>query len=165
MGPTCSIAFENEPAEAGQMQQPPRPLTATFLAGAELARSIVQGLGIAVAVLGVYYVAMRQGEPVAMGRTLVFATLVLSNIFLTLVNRSFTQSVFRTLRVPNRVLWLMLGLTLALLLVTLVVPTARQLFGFAPVSAVALGWCALAALVGVGWVEAYKIVLANRTKV
>ena len=165
MGPTCSIAFENEPAEVGQMQQPPRPLTATFLAGAELARSIVQGLGIAVAVLGVYYVSMRQGEPVAVGRTLVFATLVLSNIFLTLVNRSFTQSVFRTLRVPNRVLWLMLGLTLLLLLATLLVPTARQLFGFSPVSAVALGWCALAALVGVGWVEAYKIVLANRTKV
>ena len=24
MGPTCSIAFENEPAEAGQMRRPPR---------------------------------------------------------------------------------------------------------------------------------------------
>ena len=116
----------------------------------------MQGLGIAAVVLGVYYVAMRQGEPVATGRTLVFATLVLSNIFLTLANRSFTQSVFQTLQVPNRVLWLMLALTLALLLVTLLVPAARQLFGFAPVSAAALGWCALAALVGTGWVEAYK---------
>ena len=159
MGPTCSIAFENEPAEAGQMQQPPRPLTATFLAGAELGRSLVQGLGIAAAVLGVYYVAMRQGQPVAVGRTLVFATLVLSNIFLTLVNRSFTQSVFRTLRVPNRVLWLMLGLTLGLLLATQLVPSARVLFGFAPMSAAALGGCALAALAGVGWVEIYKAVL------
>ena len=162
MGPTCSIAFENEPAEAGQMQQPPRPLTATFLAGAELGRSLVQGIGIAAAVLGVYYVAMRQGQPVAVGRTLVFATLVLSNIFLTLVNRSFTQSVFRTLRVPNRVLWLMLGLTLVLLLATLLVPAARQLFGFAPVPAAALGWCALAALAGVGWVEMYKAVLRGQ---
>ena len=164
MGPTCSIAFENEPAEAGQMQQPPRPLTATFLAGAELARSMVQCLGIAAAVLGVYYGAMQRGEPVAVGRTLVFATLVLSNIGLTLVNRSFTQSVFRTLRVPNRVLWLMLALTLGLLLTTLLVPAARQLFGFAPVSAGALGWCALAALVGVGWVEGYKAVLRRRTQ-
>ena len=163
MGPTCSIAFENEPAEAGQMQQPPRPLTTTFLAGNELARSLVQGLGIALAVLGVYYVAMQRGEPVAVGRTLVFATLVLSNIFLTLVNRSFTLSVFRTLRVPNRVLWLMLTLTLGLLLVTLLVPAARQLFAFAPVSAAALGWCALAALVGTGWIEGYKALLRART--
>ncbi len=158
MGPTCSIAFENEPAEAGQMQQPPRPLTATFLVGAELGRSIVQGLGIALAVLGVYYVAMQRGEPEAVVRTLVFSTLVLSNIVLTLVCRSFTQSVFRTLRVPNRVLWLMLSLTFGLLLATLFVPVAQQLFGFVPVSAGALGGCALAALAGAGWVEGYKAV-------
>ena len=158
MGPTCSIAFENEPAEAGQMQQPPRPLTSTFLAGAELGRSVAQGLGIAAAVLGVYYVTMQQGLPLPVGRTLVFATLVLSNILLTLVNRSFTQSVWRTLRVPNRVLWLMLGLTLVLLLVTLLVPAAQRLFGFAPVPLAQLGWCGLAALVGAGWVEGYKAV-------
>ncbi|MBD2716886.1 cation-translocating P-type ATPase [Hymenobacter sp. BT646] len=156
MGPTCSIAFENEPAEAGQMRQPPRPLTATFLGRAELGRSLVQGLGIAAAVLGVYYVAMRQGAPVPVVRTLTFATLVFSNLFLTLVNRSFTQSVFQTLRVPNRILWLMLGLTLALLLTTLLLPAAQRLFGFAPVPLAALGWCALAALVGAGWIEGYK---------
>ncbi|AMJ68145.1 haloacid dehalogenase [Hymenobacter sp. PAMC 26628] len=161
MGPTCSIAFENEPAEAGQMRQPPRPLTSTFLAGAELGRSLAQGLGIAAAVLGVYYYFMQQGEAMPVVRTLTFATLVLSNIGLTLVNRSFTQSIFQTLRVPNRLLWLMLGLTLALLLVTQFVPAAQRLFGFAPVPLGALGWCALAALVGVGWVEVYKAVRAK----
>ncbi len=158
MGPTCSIAFENEPAEAGQMQKPPRPLTDTFLAGPELGRSIAQGLGISLAVLAVYYVAMQRGEPVAVVRTLVFSTLVLSNILLTLVNRSFTQSVFQTIRVPNPVLSLMLGLTFGLLLTTLFVPDARQLFGFATVSTSALGWCALAALGGVGWIEGYKLI-------
>ena len=164
MGPTCSIAFENEPAEAGQMQQPPRPLTATFLAGAELSRSLVQGLGIAAAVLGVYYGAMHRGEPVAVGRTLVFATLVFSNVFLTLVNRSFTQSVLQTIGLPNRWLWRLLGLTLVLLAVVLGVPAAQALFEFAPVSGAALGGCGLAALVGVGWVEVYKAVLRNRQR-
>ena len=162
MGPTCSIAFENEPAEAGQMQQPPRPLSSTFLAGAELGRSLVQGLGITLAVLGVYYGASQQGQSEAAVRTLVFTTLVVSNMLLTLVNRSFTQSVFQTLRVPNRVLWLMLGLTLLLLLATLLVPAAQRLFGFVPVSTGALGWCGLTALVGVGWVEIYKAVLRSK---
>ena len=138
------------------MRQPPRPLTSTFLAGAELGRAVAQGLGIAAAVLGVYYAAMHLGLPLPVGRTLVFATLVLSNIVLTLVNRSFTQPVWQTLRVPNRVLWLMLGLTLALLLVTLLVPAAQHLFGFAPVPLAWLGGCGLAALVGAGWVEGYK---------
>ena len=164
MGPTCSIAFENEPAEANQMRQPPRAASDSFLAGADLIRSIAQGLSIALAVLGVYFVAMRQGESVTVVRTLVFTTLVLSNILLTLVNRSFTQSVFATLRVPNRWLWLMLGLTFALLLTTLFVAPARTLFGFAPVSAVAVGWCVLAALIGVGWIEIYKAVLRLRLR-
>ncbi len=159
MGPTCSIAFENEPAEAGQMRRPPRRLTDTFLAGPELGRSIAQGLGIALAVLGVYFLAMQRGEAVAVVRTLVFSTLVLSNILLTLVNRSFTQSVFQTIRVPNRLLWLMLGLTFALLLTTLFFAPAQRLFGFAHVSITAFGWCALTALVGVGWIEGYKAIL------
>ena len=159
MGPTCSIAFENEPAEANQMQQPPRPLGATFLAGSELGRSIVQGLGIALAVLSVYSVAMQRGEPVTVVRTLVFTTLVLSNILLTLVNRSMTQSVFATLRIQNRWLWLMLALTFLLLLTTLFFAPARALFGFASVSPMAIGWCALAALIGVGWIEIYKAIV------
>ena len=163
MGPTCSIAFENEPAETGLMQQLPRPLTATFLAGAELGRAVAQGLGITLAVLGVYYFSMRQGAAIETVRTLTFTTLVISNIFLTLVNRSFTWSVWHTLRVPNRVLWLMLALTLALLLVTQLVPAARGLFGFVPVPAAALGGCTLAALAGVGWVEIYKAIV-RRTK-
>jgi P-type Ca2+ transporter type 2C len=164
MGPTCSIAFENEPAEPDQMQKPPRRATDTFLAGPELGWSITQGLGISGAVLGVYYVFMQQGESVEVVRTLTFTTLVMSNILLTLVNRSFTQSVIQTLRLPNPVLSLMLGLTFGLLLTTLFVPAARQLFGFAPVSASALGWCVLAALVGTGWIEGYKAALRQEIK-
>lgn len=164
MGPTCSIAFENEPAEAGQMKQPPRALGDTFLAGSELGRSIAQGLGIALAVLGVYFFAMQNGENVQVVRTLVFFTLVVSNIVLTLVNRSFTKSVFQTLSVPNWMLWTMLGITFLLLLVTLFIEPAQQLFGFAPVSPAAVGWCALIALVGVGWIEIYKIFQTLRRK-
>ncbi|MBO0947159.1 cation-translocating P-type ATPase [Fibrella forsythiae] len=157
MGPTCSIAFENEPAEQGQMQQPPRLLTDTFLAGSALFRSVAQGIGITLAVLGVYYVTMHQGESVEVVRTLVFTTLVISNILLTLVNRSFTRSVFETIKTPNWLLWLMLGLTLVLLLATLFIPQVQQLFGFATVSSASFGWCSLAALAGVGWIEGYKV--------
>ena len=162
MGPTCSIAFENEPAEARQMQRPPRKLGDSFLAGPALGRSVLQGLGITSAVLGVYWAAMQGGEAAPLVRTLVFTTLVLSNVFLVLVNRSFTLPVFRTLRSPNRVLWLLLSLTLAMLLTTLFSSPARQLFGFAPVPLVWLGWCILASLVGVGWVEGYKAVVNVR---
>ncbi len=160
MGPTCSIAFENEPAEEGQMRQAPRALTATLFAGSELGRSITQGLGIALAVLTVYGFAMQRGEPEAVVRTLAFSTLVMSNILLTLVNRSLTLSIFQTLRVPNPTLWLMLGLTFALLLATLFFDPAQNLFGFAHVSPMNFAWCALAAFVGVCWIEVYKAISA-----
>ena len=159
MGPTCSIAFENEPAEANQMRQAPRPTNASFLAGADLTRSIAQGLGIALAVLGVYFVTMQRGDSAAVMRTLVFSTLVICNILLTLTNRSMTQSVIQTLGVPNRWLWLMIAATFGLLLATLLLEPARQLFGFAPVSLLELSWCVLAALIGVGWIEGYKAIV------
>ncbi len=156
MGPTCSIAFENEPAEAGQMQQAPRKLTDTFLSGSELRRSVAQGLGIAFAVLSIYYVAMQNGSSLEVVRTLVFSTLVLSNIFLTLVNRSLRLFVFQTLGVPNKLLWLMLGVTLLLLLTTLFFEPAQNLFGFTAVPLTDLAWAALAAFLGVVWIEIYK---------
>ena len=146
------------------MRQPPRTAGESFLGGRELGRSALQGLGITLAVLGVYFVTMRQGEPVGVVRTLTFTTLVLSNIFLVLVNRSFTLSALKTLRVPNRLLWLMMGLTFSLLLITLFFGPARQLFSFAPVSAAWLGWSALAALVSVGWIEIYKVVVGWRQR-
>jgi P-type Ca2+ transporter type 2C len=156
MGPTCSIAFENEPAEDGQMRQPPRALTSTLFAGSELGRSITQGLGIALAVLTVYGFAMQRGEPESVVRTLAFSTLVIANILLTLVNRSLTLSIFQTIRIPNPTLWLMLGLTFVLLLATLFFDPAQNLFGFAHVSAINFAWCAVAAFVGVCWIEVYK---------
>ena len=156
MGPTCSIAFENEPAEAGQMRQAPRKLTDSFLSGAELRRSIAQGLGIAFAILSIYYLAMQNGSSLEVVRTLVFCTLVISNIFLTLVNRSLKAFVFQTLGVPNKLLWLMLGITLLLLLTTLFFVPAQKLFGFVAVPIADLTWSALAALLGVVWIEIYK---------
>jgi P-type Ca2+ transporter type 2C len=158
MGPTCSIAFENEPAEVGQMRQSPRKPSDSFLSASELRRSLAQGLGITFANLSIYYMAMQNGSSLEVVRTLVFCTLVLSNIFLTLVNRSLSQYVFQTLGVPNKVLWLMLGITLLLLTTTLFFVPAQQLFGFTVVPLTDLAWSALAALLGVVWIEIYKAI-------
>lgn len=158
MGPTCSVAFENEPAESGQMERPPRSPHDQFLAGPALTRSILQGLSISAAVLSVYWAAMTGGAPADVVRTLVFTALVLSNIFLVLVSRSFTLPSYRTLCIPNRALWLMLGLTLATLLITLFYSPAQHLFGFAPMPLAWLCWCVLSSLIGVGWIEGVKLI-------
>src|SRR5690606_30925208 len=54
MGPTCSIIYENEPAERNIMSQRPRPFSHTFFDSAELGTSVLQGVVIFLAVIAVY---------------------------------------------------------------------------------------------------------------
>ncbi len=156
MGPTCSIAFENEPSEPGIMLLPPRKLNDTFFSGKELMQNISQGLVISASVLGVYYLFMVKGRTETEVRTLVFTALVLSNIFLTLANRSFFQSVFQTLFNPNRTLWWMLGITFGILLAALFLVPVQKLFQFSAVRMTDLLVCLAFVLPGVYWIEGLK---------
>lgn len=158
MGPTCSIAFENEPAEKNLMLQKPRRATESFLFFRELVVSIVQGLAISCAVLGVYFWTMESGQTIEMVRTSAFVTLVFSNIFLTLTNRSFTQSLFQTLFRPNNLLWMMLIATSIILASTLFISPVQQLFDFQMLTFRQIGYCLMAGLVGVFWMEGLKAI-------
>ena len=162
MGPTCSIAFENEPAERNLMHQPPRPLSDTFFTAGELGIRVVQGLVVALATLGIYYGTMHAGYSPEQVRTMAFITLILSNIGLTLTSRSNRDSVVATLRRPNPLLWLMLGLTTLMLPIFLLVPSVQQLAQFSPLPWRELGWCVGTSVVGVGWIEGYKGWLRHR---
>ena len=101
MGPMCSIVYENEPAEKNSMQQRPRQLGSTFLSFKEMAISIIQGLVITIAILIVYQLTVQNGGTEIETRTMVFTTLVLSNVLLSLVNRSFNTQFFTFLKKPS----------------------------------------------------------------
>lgn len=112
MGPTCSIIYENEPIEKNIMLQKPRPFTSTFFNFKEIVTSIVQGIVIAAGVLTVYQYAVYRGLNENTTRTMVFATLITANIFLTLMNRSFYFSTLTTLRYKNNLVVGIIALTL-----------------------------------------------------
>lgn len=114
MGPTCSIIYENEPMEKNTMQCPPRPLTKTFFNLKELITSIIQGLMITCGTLLIYQYAVSNEFNEATTRAMVFVTLITSNIFLTLVNRSFYYSIFTTLKFKNNLVPLVIFITIAL---------------------------------------------------
>jgi hypothetical protein len=52
--PACSLAFENEPAEADIMQCPPRDANARLFGGATLRLALFQGIGVLLVVMGAY---------------------------------------------------------------------------------------------------------------
>lgn len=156
MGPTCSIAYESEPMEEGTMQRPPRRLDRTFLSWVELRTSLLQGLFITVGSLFCYRYAVHHGLGEDLTRTLVFVSLVVANIALTLVNRSFNHSIIHTLRYGNPLLMGILVVTASMLPLMLYVPALRNFFQLAMPSlhfvAVAVG----AGLLSVLWYEAVK---------
>ncbi len=130
MGPTCSIIFENEPMEKNTMLQKPRPLVASFFNWKELTTSTIQGLAITLGVLFVYQYAVNQGLGEAQTRTMVFTVLIVANIFLTLVNRSFYYSIFTTLRYKNKLVPLIITITLTITGLLLFVPPLAAFFEF-----------------------------------
>ncbi len=156
MDPTAAIAFENEPAEPNLMQKRPRPSDASLFSGKELAFSLLQGAMITAGVFFMYHIALGQGKNEEGVRSMVFATLVSANLFLTLANRSFDYAFHRTLFYKNRMLPIILGISVLMLLAILYVPFLTHLFKMGALSAADLGWCVLAGLVSVGWFEVWK---------
>ncbi|HJW29181.1 MAG TPA: cation-translocating P-type ATPase, partial [Saprospiraceae bacterium] len=156
MGPTCSVAYENEPMEKNAMRMPPRSASQTFFRWHEITISLIQGLMITAGVMAMYlyYVSLHASEPEV--RTAVFLTLIFSNIWLTLVNRSFYFSFIETFRYRNR---LLTGIMLATLFITgimIMVPVIRDFFLLAPADWTMIGYCAATALLAVLWIEIVK---------
>lgn len=158
MGPTCSIVYENEPMEKDTMLQKPRKMTETFLNWRELSISIVQGLAITAGVLFAFQLAIQSGSNEASTRAIVFTTLIFANIFLSLVNRSFINSVFGSFQNKNRLFPLIIGATLILLFAILYISPFAAFFQVSSMSFHELGISVLIAAVSVFWFEIYKAI-------
>ena len=130
MGPTCSIIYENEPVEKYSMEQNPRPFTTTFFKWRELITSIIQGIMITLGGLLIYQYAVLEGYSEGVTRAMVFTVLISANIFLTLVNRSFHYSIFSTFRYRNRLIPLIIGITVAVTALLLFVDPLTRFFEF-----------------------------------
>ncbi|MEI8078682.1 MAG: cation-translocating P-type ATPase, partial [bacterium] len=130
--PACSVVFEAEAAEADVMRRPPRRLSTALFGRQAIIKSLVQGLLVLAATVGVYGWAMM-GHGEATARALAFTTLVIGNLGLILTNRS-RCSILASLRIPNRALWWVLGGTTVLLSTILLVPFCQNLFKFTLIS-------------------------------
>ncbi|MCW5922279.1 MAG: cation-translocating P-type ATPase [Saprospiraceae bacterium] len=158
MGPTCAIAYENEPAEPNVLNKLPHAATTSLFSWRELSLSLVQGLAITVGVFVMYHYAIALGKDEATTRSFVFITMLFANIFLTLANRSFEYTFVRTIFYRNWLLWGMVGVSVALSMSVLWVPWMREMFRLGTLSTAEVGWCLLAALASVGWFELWKAV-------
>ena len=92
-------------------------------------------------------------------RSLTFATLVLANLGLIIVNRSWRLSILRTLRErSNPAMWWLLGVVVVVLVSLLSVPALRSALDFGVVSPRDLVVPIGAAVASVAWFEGYKAI-------
>jgi Ca2+-transporting ATPase len=156
MGPTCSIIYENEPMESDLMLQKPRPLSNTFFNWKEILLSIIQGLVITGGLLLVYQYCVADSCTENQTRTTVFLTLIVANIFMTLVNRSFHYSIFTTIRYKNNLVPMIIGITIGITLLLLWVPMFSKFFQFEMITTTQLLISVGVGMVSVLWIEIYK---------
>lgn len=128
--PACSMVFEAEGEEADVMRRPPRDPQSPLLLPQRIWWAVLQGV-VALSILaGLLITAKRLGMSEPDLRALMFTSLVLINMGLILVNRSFESSLARAILKPNRALWMLLGGVFVLLAIAVFWPPAQSLFHF-----------------------------------
>ena len=154
--PTCSIVFEAESEEKDVMQRNPRAPEATLFGGWTLALSVIQGLIILLAVMAVYILSLRQQFPTDEARALSFVTLVTANIGLILTNRSWSTGILRSLRIPNKALWWIVGGASLILVLVTTLPYLKTLFHFGPLHLHDMMIAAVVVILGISTIELIK---------
>ncbi|MEO6353211.1 MAG: cation-translocating P-type ATPase [Oxalobacteraceae bacterium] len=149
--PTCSVAFEAEAEEPNVMQRPPRSPKARIFDRAMLMSGVRQGLVLLLLLLAVYQLAQFAGLDTEQSRTLVFTAMIIGDIGLIFINRSWSLTLRSALVLPNPVLWWIVASALLILLLALSVPMLRELFHFGILAwhQVALTTLAIAVILGV----------------
>ncbi len=156
--PGCSIVFEAEPEESDIMRRPPRPRGEPLFGGRTLGISLLQGLGVLVFSAVLYATALHRGLREDTARSLAFVMLVSANLALMFVNRSRNKTLFASLRVPNRALWLVSVAAASCLILVLQVPALRAVFHFAALNADAFTVAVVTGFGSAVWFEGFKAV-------
>jgi Ca2+-transporting ATPase len=139
--PACSIIFEAEREELDVMDHPPRPPDLPVLPRRALLWAGLQGIAALAIVATTLFLGTRWGMAEDQLRALVFTMLVLMNIGLILVNRSFQTTLGDALLRPNPALWILSGIVLAVLAAALYWPPAQGLFHFGALDRSSLAFC------------------------
>lgn len=155
--PACSVVFEAEPEDADVMSRPPRNPTHPLFGGRLLCLGLLQGASGLLIVLAMYLSALWGWLNASDATALSFTTLVVANLGLIFANRSWTRTIWATLRTPNAALWWVIGGTTFFLGLSLYVPLLRDIFHFSTLHLNDLALCLAGGFASVIWFEGLKL--------
>ncbi len=154
--PACTMIFEAEKEEKNVMSRPPKDINEPFFGAQKIFFSCLQGIGILIICLLMYFIGSRMGYSEKAVRTLTFVTLIVSNIAVILSNRSWTSGILKILLTPNKaVMWIIGGAVIFLILI-LQIPFLLDLFQFEKIGYLELIACTIGGFFSITWFEIYK---------
>lgn len=161
--PACSIVFEMETEENDIMQRPPRSPDQPLFGRRNIILSVMQGISVMGIVLLVFLVS-RAAYGFAMNecRALTFTTLIVANLALIVINRSWSRSAMASLSTPNPAQWWVISGGIIFLGLVLYVPFLRTLFKFEVLHGIDLITCILAGIISLLWFEGFKFLQSGK---
>ena len=160
--PACSIIFEAEQAEENVMSRPPKKIDEPFFGANKIFLSCVQGLGILLITILIYFIGLKLGYSEKAVRALTFVALIASNIAVILSNRSWSSNIFKILITPNKAVKWVVGGAIIFLILILNIPFLLNLFQFESISLFETVVCSLLGFSSILWFEIYKYVKVSR---
>ncbi len=121
----------------------------------------MQGLMITLGVLIVYQYGIQHHYSESLTRSMVFTTLIAANIFLTLINRSFYYSILTTLKYKNKLVPLIIGITIIITASLLFITPFTKFFKFETLNLTQLFISVGTGFLAVIW---YEVVKWNKRK-
>jgi Ca2+-transporting ATPase len=150
------MIFEAEKEERNVMSRPPKDINEPFFGARKIIFSCMQGVGILIISLLVYFIGLKIGTTEKSVRTLTFVTLIVANIAVILSNRSWTSGFFKILSTPNKAVSWIVGGAIIFLILILNIPFLLDLFQFERIGIPELLVCTVAGFSSIIWFEIYK---------
>jgi Ca2+-transporting ATPase len=99
--PACSVVFEAEEGDPDLMRRSPRPAGRPLFSRGRVLLALLQGASVLLVVLAVFGIALYRQQGDREARALAFTTLIVANLGLIFINRSWTRTLAESLRTPN----------------------------------------------------------------
>ena len=154
--PACSIVFEAENEEKNVMRRAPRSPKEKIFNKRTLILSAFQGIIALAVILFVFNYKISSGASEDVARAVGFSTLIITNLFLILTNRSWSLNIFETFKDKNPYLIFVIGGALAVLVLSLNVPFFQDIFKFGQITMFDFWLVIFAAGISVSWFEVIK---------
>ncbi|MGZ6345890.1 MAG: cation-translocating P-type ATPase, partial [Candidatus Limnocylindrales bacterium] len=156
--PVVSLVFEDAPAPASLMREPPRPPRQFLLARKDMVLAAVQGSVLSAGVVALYLWRLGDGDGETGARTVAFVALLLGQILLLVIERTRPRVIWRGLDDFGRVSVAVLLAALTGVALAVSLPPLAEVLKLSAISLQEWGLALLVAGLCTLWAEPLKVI-------